>query len=73
MRDHKPYILWELQATLSSHGLAVDHQGKVVKQTLSVGHGGQTFTVCGDLGLCRVPDTGGKEVVAEVVNEEARI
>ena len=54
----------ELCAILSDHSLAVDHQRKVVKRTLGgdvVGHGRQTFTICGDFGLiCGVyvvPDT----------------
>ena len=54
----------ELRTIVSSHGLAVDHQRKVVKRTLGggvVGSGGQTFTICGDFGLvCGVyvvPDT----------------
>ena len=75
--EHKPFILRELRATVSSHGLAVDHQRKVMKRTLGggvVGQGGQTFTVCGDFGLVLgvyvVPDTAlawGKEAMAEVV------
>ena len=75
--EQKPYIMRELRATMSSHGLAVDHQRKVVKRTLGdgvVGHGGQTFTICGDLGIILgvfvVPDTAltwGKEAMAEVV------
>ena len=54
----------ELRTIVSSHRLAVDHQRKVVKCTIGgdvVGHGGQTFTICGDFGLiCGVyvvPDT----------------
>ncbi len=46
--DNKPYIIRELRTVLSSHSLAVDHQRKVIKRTLSggvVGHGGQTFTI----------------------------
>ena len=49
--EHKPQ---ELRVMLSRHGLAVDHQRKVVKRTLGggvVGHGGQTFTICGDFGM----------------------
>ena len=55
----------ELRATLSQHSLEVDHQCMVVKHPLGddvVGHGRQTFTICGDFGLvCGVyvvPDTG---------------
>ena len=58
------FIKRELRAILSSHSLAVDHQRKVVKRTRGgevVGHGGQSFTICGDFGLvCGVyvvPDT----------------
>ena len=54
----------ELRSTLSRHGLAIDHQRKVVKRTLGeslISSGGQTFTICGDFGLvCGVyvvPDT----------------
>ena len=75
--ENKPYIMRELRAMLSSHGLAVDHQRKVVKRTLGggvVGRGGQTFTICGDfgiiLGVYVVPDTAlawGKEAMEEVV------
>ena len=71
----KPYIMRELRAMLSSHGLAVDHQRKVVKRALGggvVGHGGQTFTTCGDfgiiLGVYVVPDMAlvwGKEAMSE--------
>ena len=77
--EHKPYIMQELRVMLSSHGLPVDHQRKVVKRTLGggvVGHRGQTFTICGDfgiiLGVYVVPDTAlvwGKEVMAEVVEK----
>ncbi len=44
----------EIRATVSGHGLAVDHQRKVIKRTLGgevVGGGGQTFTICSDFGL----------------------
>jgi hypothetical protein len=44
----------ELRTILSGHSLAVDHQRKVVKRTIGsdvVGHGGQSFTICGDFGL----------------------
>ena len=54
--ENKSHIMRELCATLSNHSLAVDHQRKVVKCTLGgdilvVGHGRQTFTICGDFGL----------------------
>ena len=75
--ENKAHIMRELRATLSNHSLAVDHQRKVVKRTLGgdvVGHGGQTFTICGDFGLiCGVyvvPDTAlswGKKAMAEVI------
>ena len=75
--ENKPYIMRELRTILSSHSLAVDHQRKVVKRTLGgdvVGHGGQTFTICGDFGLvCGVyvvPDTAlswAKKAMAEVI------
>ena len=79
--EQKPYIMCELRATMSCHGLAVDHQRKVVKRTLGggvVGHGGQTFTICGDfgldfglvLGVYVVPDTAlswAKAAMEEVV------
>ena len=62
--ENKSHIMGELRTILSNHSLAVDHQQKIVKCTLSgdvVGHGGQTFTICGDFGLiCGVyvvPDT----------------
>ena len=68
----------ELCAILSDHSLAVDHQQKVVKRTLGgdvVGHGGQTFTICGDFGLiCGVfvvPDTAlswAKKAMSEVID-----
>jgi len=55
----------------------VDQQRKIVKRTLGgdvVGHGGQTFTLCGDYGLiCRVyvvPDTAlswAKKAMSEVI------
>ena len=75
--ENKPYIMRELRTILSSHSLAVDHQRKVVKRTLGgdvVGHGGQTFTICGDFGLvCGVyvvPDTAlswAQKAMAEVI------
>ncbi len=76
--DNKPYIMRELRTVLSSHSLAVDHQRKVIKRTLGsggvVGHGGQTFTICGDFGLVcgvyAVPDTSfnwGRQAMAEIV------
>lgn len=75
--EHKPYIMRELRMMMSSHGLAVDHQRKVVKRTLGegvVGRRGQTFTICGDygivLGVYVVPDTAlawGKEAMEEVM------
>ena len=49
--ENKSHIMRELRSIVSSHCLAVDHQCKVVKRTLGgevVGHGGQTFTICGD-------------------------
>ena len=62
--ENKPHISRELSAVVSNHGLAVDHQRKVVKRTIGdevVGKGGQSFTICGDFGLiCGVyvvPDT----------------
>jgi hypothetical protein len=63
-QESKPHVMRELWAIVSQHSLAVDHQRKVVKHTVGgevVGSGGQTFTICGDLGLvCGiyvVPDT----------------
>ena len=54
----------ELRSTLSRHGLAINHQRKLVKRTLGesfISSGGQTSTICGDFGLvCGVyvvPDT----------------
>ena len=62
--ENKSHIMRELCTIVSGHSLAVDHPCKVVKRTLGgdvVGHGGQTFTICGDFGLiCGVyvvPDT----------------
>ena len=76
--ENKPHIMRELRAILSSHSLAVDHQRKVVKRTLGgdvVGHGGQTFTICGDFGLiCGVyvvPDTAlswARQAMSEVID-----
>lgn len=75
--EHKPHILRELRATLSSHGLAVDHQRKVTLGGGVVGHGGQTFTICGDFGLVLgvyvVPDTTlawGQQAMEEVVERD---
>ncbi len=75
--DNKPYIMRELRTVLSSLSLAVDHQRKVIKRTLGggvVGHGRQTFTICGDFGLVcgvyAVPDTSfnwGRQAMAEIV------
>ena len=75
--ENKPFIMQELRTVLSDHGLAVDHQRKVVERTLGggvVGHGGKTFTICGDFGLvCGVyvvPDTAlswGKDAMEEVM------
>ena len=75
--ENKPYIMRELRTIVSGHSLAVDYQRKVVKRTLGgdmVGHGGQTFTICGDFGLvCGVyvvPDTAlswAKKAMSEVV------
>ena len=75
--EHKPFLLRELWTVVSSHGLAVDHQRKVVKRTLRggvMGRGGQTFTICGDFGLACgiyvVPDTAlswAKETMVEMV------
>ena len=62
--ENKSHIMRELRTIVNDHSLAVDHQRKVVKSTLGgdiLGHGGQTFTICGDFGLiCGVyvvPDT----------------
>ena len=76
--ENKPHIMREIRAALSNHGLAVDHQRKVVKRTLGggvVGSGGQTFTICGDFGIvCGVyvvPDTAlswAKNAMAEVID-----
>ena len=76
--ENKPHLMHELFAMLSSHSLAVDHQRKVVKRTIGsdvVGHGGQTFTVCGDFGIvCSVyivPDTAlswTRKAMAEVID-----
>ena len=73
----------ELRTIVSSHGLAVDHQRKVVKRTLGggvVGSGGQTFTICGDFGLvCGVyvvPDTSlswTKNAMSEVISRHESI
>ena len=81
--ENKPYIVRELRAILSSHTLAVDHQRKVVKRTLGgrvVGHGGQTFSICGDFGLlCGVyivPDTAlawGEEAMKEVIQRHKSV
>jgi hypothetical protein len=76
--ENKPHMMRELRTILSSNSLAVDHQRKVVKRTIGhdvVGHGGQSFTICGDFGLiCGVyvvPDTSlswVKKAMAEVIN-----
>ena len=81
--ENKAHIMRELRSTLSNHSLAVDHQCKVVKRTLGgdvVGHGGQTFTICGDFGLiCGVhvvPDTAlswGKKAIAEVIERHESV
>ena len=73
----------ELLAIVRNHSLAVDHQRKVVKRTLGgdvVGHGGQTFTICGDFGLnCGVyvvPDTAltwGKKAMSEVIERHESV
>ena len=73
----------ELRTILSSHSLAVDHQRKVIKRTLGggvVGHGGQTFTICGDFGLVcgvyAVPDSAlswGKQAMSEVVERHKSV
>ena len=62
--ENKSHGMRELLTIVNDHSLAVDHQRKVVKSTLGgdiLGHGGQTFTICGDFGLiCGVyvvPDT----------------
>ena len=76
--ENKSHILREIRSYVSNHSLAVDHQRKVVKRTLSgdvVGHGGQTFTICGDFGvICGVyvmPDTAlswAKKAMCEVIS-----
>ena len=81
--ENKPHIIRELRAVLSNHTLAVDHQRKVVKRTLGgdmVGHGGQTFTICGDFGLiCGVyvvPDTflyWTKKAMSEVIDRHESV
>ena len=81
--ENKPHIMRELRAVLSNHTLAVDHQRKVVKRTLGgdvVGHGGQTFTICGDFGLiCGVyvvPDTflyWTKKAMSEVIDRHESV
>ena len=81
--ENKPHIMRELRAILSNHSLAVDHQRKVVKRTLGgdvVGHGGQTFTICGDFGLiCGVyvvPDTAlswAKKAMSEVIDRHQSV
>lgn len=75
--ENKLHIMRELRNILSSHSLAVDHQCKMVKRTLGgdvVGHGGQTFTICGDFGfICGVyvvPDTAlswARQTMSEVI------
>ena len=81
--ENKSHIMRELRTILSSHSLAVDHQCKVIKRTLGggvVGHGGQTFTICGDFGLVcgvyAVPDTAlswGKQAMSEVVERHKSV
>ena len=81
--ENKPHIMRELRCILSQHSLAVDHQRKVVKRTLGddvVGHGGQTFTICGDFGLiCGVyvvPDTAlswTKMAMSEVIDRHVSV
>ena len=81
--ENKAHIMRELRAVLSNHTLAVDHQRKVVKRTLGgdvVGHGGQTFTICGDFGLiCGVyvvPDTSlswTKKAMSEVIDRHESV
>ena len=76
--ENKSHIMRELRTSLSRHSLAVDHQRKVVKRTIGsgvVGHGGQSFTICGDFGvICGVyvvPDTAlswAKNAMAEVID-----
>ena len=71
------HIMRELRAIVSNRSLAVDNQRKIVTRTLGgdvVGHGGQTFTICGDFGLvCGVyvvPDTAlswVKKAMSEVI------
>ena len=73
----------ELRAIVSNHSLAVDHQRKIVKRTLGgdvVGHGGQTFTICGDFGLvCGVyvvPNTAlswAKKTMSEVIKRHESV
>ena len=82
-QENKPHIMRELRCILSQHTLAVDHQRKVVKRTLGddvVGHGGQTFTICGDFGLiCGVyvvPDTAlswAKKAMSEVIDRHESV
>lgn len=79
--ENKLHIMHEPCNILSSHSLAVDHQHKVVKRTLGgdvVGHGGQTFTICGDFGLiCGVyvvHDTAlswARQAMSEVIERHA--
>ena len=81
--ENKPYIMRELRTIVSSHGLAVDHQRKVVKRTCGdgvIGSGGQTFTICGDFGLVLgvyvVPDTSlsqAKNAMSEIINRHESI
>ena len=72
-----------LTAIVRSHGLAVDHQRKVVKRTRGdgvIGSGGQTFIICGDFGLVLgvyfVPDTSlsqAKNAMSEIINRHESI
>ena len=81
--ENKSYIMHELQAIVSSHSLAVDHQCKVVKCILPgevMGSGGHTFTICGDFGVvCGVyvvPDTAlswMKNAMSEVIDHHKSI
>ena len=81
--ENKPHIMRELRSVVSSHGLAVDHQSKVVKRTRGgsvISSGGQTFTICGDFGVvCGVyvvPDTAlswAKDAMSEVIDRHKSI
>ena len=81
--ENKLHIMRELRSVVSSHGLAVDHQSKVVKRTRGgsvISSGGQTFTICGDFGVvCGVyvvPDTAlswAKDTMSEVIDRHKSI